>query len=739
MKMRKILAVLLSVAMLCGIVPAFSLGSTVFAAGVAEIVNGGFETGDFTGWSSNEWAHTNTSDQKKSGSRSAQFGSHDSVWGASLEQVVPVNTGATYTLTFFHKYTMFSSTTGLTVKVLLGNTSTTCLSEEVNKTASISSSWKSNSMQFSTGTYKYAKIQFIIPTSASNDCYLDDVALTVNNAGDTSTHAAPTFINYGAAENWPKNAGSDANSPSESTNNVVTEPGFESTTNAQWNTSTFIKSNLSVINDPDARSGDKVLFYNNSTKTGTWHTFDLTLPSGGNYVLSAWVKFPYLSANAQGTASIGLINPDTDKFFMSPLAKYKGHDSTPYSQIRPTATDNEWHLRSIQFFVGSATTVKIGVYGVQSQLYIDDISVHLLENGTTYVGDQTGTISASNNTSNMYCESEDNLIPDCNMAGNVAEEFWTTAASGWNNGFMSFDNETLKFTGTSPASKKAYNYIKWIYVEPGTKYTVSFDYRVLTKGTGQLCFIDNNIDLPVAFKTYNFSSATNNMTTTSFTFNSGNYNRIGVVFTDGTAKAAFDDFRIFKTEDGIATEPEEEAVVNAALKPTHPEEGMSRMEMTETNTLGLAFLFDLEASGVGYNAATFEADLTNATVDAFDDGQSYKLIKVGAVMTNREDVGQNPDVFTLDNLDNVYNKVIDVPGDKTLKLYEDPAHPSVTGCIRYAVRITNIPEAHDQTLIYARPYYIFEYNGHEITVYGDVQFDSYVPIKDVNDGWLEWD
>jgi hypothetical protein len=34
---------------------------------------------------------------------------------------------------------------------------------------------------------------------------------------------------------------------------------------------------------------------------------------------------------------------------------------------------------------------------------------------------------------------------------------------------------------------------------------------------------------------------------------------------------------------------------------------------------------------------------------------------------------------------------------------------------------------------------IFEYNGKQITVYGDIVHESYEPQKDVNDGWLEWD
>lgn len=723
MKMNKILAVLLTVVMLVAAIPVY-LAPTVSAADVGTIINGGFETGDFTGWEYYYYSTSIGSSYKRSGSYGVKIGKDSSLAGhVALEQIVPVNTNATYNLTYYNKRNSwgFSGNCSFSVTVDLGNTATSFTYNVVSNTPSNGNSFSQRSHSFSTTTYKYARIRFNALGSGVDTC-LDDIALTATNEGDTSTHAKPTFVDFGNELNRPKNSDS----------NVVKQPSFESTTNAQWNTSSFIKTNLSVVNDPDAKDGSKSLLYSNATNTESWHYFDLDLPTGGTYVLSAWVKSPYLSATNQGTASIGIIDPDTDKFFMSGLADYKGHTSTPFMQIRSTATDNEWHLRSVTFFVGSAGTVKIGVYGKMSQLYIDDISVHLVENGVTYVGDQTGTISPSNNTSNMYCESEDNLIPDCNMTGANAKTFWTTNASGWNNGFMNF-NETeqrLEFNGTGASGKKIYNYIKWIYVEPNTQYTVSFDYRVTAKGSGQLRFLDNNIDLPVAFKTYSFSSTTSDWTTTSFTFNSGNYNRIAIAFTDGGGTAYFDDFRIFKSSDGISAEPEEE--VYPTLKPSHPDEYVSRKEYAE-DSLALGFLFNLNATGVTRNDETYVADYTNGKVDAFENGIKYKLVKVGAVFTNREAVGQDESAFTLSNLQG--DTVIDVEAEK---LYYNP-ESQTPGEIYFAMRIHRIPAAYKETIIYARPYYIFEYEDREITVYGDIVFDSYEPQKDVNDGWLEWD
>lgn len=738
---RKVSAVLLALLMVAVILPSTGLLSTeTGAAEVGVITNGDFsQTETLQHASGGSWVHALYWEQYEWGATvtggAVKFTKDSSTAGhVSLSQVVAVNTNATYTLSFKVKGGTggcnVATTPCITYKVLGGTRGDACNASLKSGTPSTeSSSYKTNSYTIQTGSYKYIEIQFINTGTGDNDSYLDDVTLTVVNAGDTGTHAKPSFVDFGNELNRPKNSSS----------NVVTQPSFESTTSAPWNVSSFIKTNLSVINHSDAKDGSKVLYYSNPSTTGTWHTFDLDLPSGGNYVLSAWVKSPYLSKTNQGKASIGLIDPDTNMFFMSGLANYKGHTSTPFMQLRSTATDNKWHLRSMTFFVGAAGTVKIGVYGEQSELYIDDISVHLVENGVVYTGNQTGTISASSNTSNMYCEAEDNLIEDCNMTGAVAQKYWTTNASGWNNGFLSFENETLKFTGTGASGKKVYSYIKWIYVTPNTKYTVSYDYRITAKGSGQLRFIDNNVDLPQVFNTLSFSSTTSDWKTTSFTFNSGNYNRIGIMFTDGTGTALFDDFRIFKTADGISTEPEEE--VFPTLQAYHPEKGVSRMEMT-AGKLGLAFMFKLDVAEWYCNetASTFadgrfKIDYANSKVEAFSpDPTKYKLVMAGAVMTNDEMVGQNPDIFNLDNV-KTDKTVIDIKAEKSWT--KASTYPDT---LTYVVRIVNIPEAYKGTLIYARPYYIFELaDGRQVTVYGDVQFESYEPQKDVNDGTLDWD
>ncbi len=758
---RKVSAVLLSILMVAVMLPSFLSfeSAPVEAAEAGVVTNGDFSTYEsYTGssgqtaykadgWDVRDWGVTmGASGQSGRGVQLSKDSSHKDA--VSLTQVVPVNTNATYTFSFYAKApkTDCDYVACFTYSLDLGVAAGDCNTSLVSK-ATINpggTSWKQFTYTVNTGSNKYLKIRFISTGVGSGDSYLDTVALTVVNAGDTGTHAKPSLTGFGT----------EKNRPSASSDNVIVQPGFESTTNAQWNTTDFLKQGVSVVTsggtDGDAHSGSKFLkYYHGSVGYTDWPMFEITCPTAGEYVFSAWVRTPTLSASNVGAASIGIIDRDTNKFLTYGNAggSYDGHYSNPETQLRSTATDDNWHLRSVTFYVGANNSnVKIGMYGLKSTMYVDDISVHLLTKGVKYEGNQTGTLSASTSVTNKFCESDNNLIPDCNMNGDPSEEFWTIGASGWNNGFLEFNEDdtsaahgnTLHFKGTSPASNKTYRYIKFVYVEPNTSYTVSFDYRVVKTGN-PLMFVDNNIVKNATFHTPNLGSASNSWQTYSFTFNTGNYNRIGIVFKDGSGEAYFDDFRFFKTSDGIADEPAEE------LFPTlkHNADGVvleSRMEM-ESGKLGLAFLFNLKVTGAtrvewskdGDKNTFFNADFTNAKVDPFEDGGSYKLLKAGAVVTNKAEVGQDEKAFNLDNLNS--NLVIDVPGTKTLKLFYTPEGDM----IHYAVRVANIPESAMGTVIYMRPYYVFDYNGTEVTVYGNIVYDSYKKIPDINDGWLEWD
>ena len=739
---RKVCSVLLAVLMVAVMLPTvISVNTPVDAAGAGEVVNGGFDkyesyTGSSgqtaykaEGWDVRDWGNTlGVSGQSGKGVQISKDGSHKDA--TQLTQVVPVNTNATYTFSFYAKAakTDCAYVACFTYSLDLGTTSGNCSTSVVSKQAVDcgGSGWKQFTYTVATGSNKYLKIRFIGTGVGSGDSYLDTVALSVVNAGDEGTHGKASLTGFATEKNRPN---SDAN-------NLIKEPGFEGTTNAQWNTTAFLANGVSrVTNDAaGAHSGSAYLkYYRGSVVPTTWSMFEVTCPTAGEYVFSAWVRTPNLSKNNVGKASIGVIDSDTGKFLTYEGA-YDGHYSNKEIQLRSTTPDNQWHLRSVTFYVGANNSnIKIGMYGLTSEMYVDDVSIHLLANGVTYSGNQKGTLSASTSVSNKFCESDKNLIADCNMNSSTAQGFWSSA-SGWNLGMMEFAKDpsnaahgnTLHYKGTNTGSNKLYNYIKFIYVEPNTSYTVSFDYRVAAAGN-QLLFIDNNIDSPQVFHTPSLGSASNAWKTYAFTFNTGNYNRIGIVLRNhASAELYLDDFRFFKTSDGISDEPEEEVI--ASLK--HDGGEKSRME-ADNGTYGLGFKFSLKASGVTKDNK-FIGDLTNATVDALLDGNQYKLVKMGAVMTNKEDIGTDPSAFTLDRAGTPgVSGTVDINAEKLYNVTDTDAY--------YAVRIINIPEANKGTMIYARPYYVFEFEGKQITVYGDIYSDSAVGVPDINDGKLEWD
>lgn len=165
-------------------------------------------------------------------------------------------------------------------------------------------------------------------------------------------------------------------------------------------------------------------------------------------------------------------------------------------------------------------------------------------------------------------------------------------------------------------------------------------------------------------------------------------------------------------------------------KPVEPEgaelmayTGSSRMEMTE-DLLGLAFRFSLNAQGVTMSQ-DHVIDLSKATVTVSD--VTYKLLQVGAIVTNDVEIGLRPRNMTRENLSG-YTK--DVPAVYANDITEDG--------LKYAVRVTNIPLKYSDAIIYARGYYVYECDGEEVIAYGQVYSMNYDYNANTNDGIFDW-
>ena len=117
---------------------------------------------------------------------------------------------------------------------------------------------------------------------------------------------------------------------------------------------------------------------------------------------------------------------------------------------------------------------------------------------------------------------------------------------------------------------------------------------------------------------------------------------------------------------------------------------------------GVAFRFFLEIKGGRMNPDRSYVS-KSALVERFNNGVGYKLIRVGAVLSNEK----NPNL----DLDHLTPRTIDVKAGYLCNMTED--------FLTFAVRIINIPDQGKNTLIEARPYYVYSDGKEEIVVYGE--------------------
>ena len=152
----------------------------------------------------------------------------------------------------------------------------------------------------------------------------------------------------------------------------------------------------------------------------------------------------------------------------------------------------------------------------------------------------------------------------------------------------------------------------------------------------------------------------------------------------------------------------------------------SRTEDDKTG-LGLAFKFQIKANGIAIEEGSLnKMDLSNATIDAFGDGTQYKLVRMGAIVSNDPLVG-------LADM-----KLADVDKNRTINIEAEYLQEWDADAATFAVRIINVPVENEATMVYARAYYVFEYEGREVFVYDDVQAANYINKYEQNDGVLEW-
>lgn len=505
------------------------------------IKNAGFETGDLSGGWNNLWDACTYTFETPGHDKSNYAISIEAPgnWQQIRQDGVPVEPNTDYTLIAYVKNPI-----NFNVVVKTGNDSANIADFGIEN--DMSNTWIRLEVPFNSGEETNVCVLLIGNDQGPSSALFDNVQ--IYKKGEEPAEPEPDA----PATEGPiqlDSYGTTINRPASPEANLIQNGSFEDAEGGQWQS--IIGDTLYVVDDETAPEGNKSLFFNTSAvKESNKTIFYVDVVPNTDYVFSAWVKGAYISDTNRFNATFG-VTDWKDNFCVYADAVF----SNKTRQIVPTAWDNEWHLRSVQFNSGANIKVGIGFAGAESQMWIDGIALYEVINGVKYADPKSiDYIMGSELEENQgACADEHNLIVDSTMGSADAQEFWASA-EGFKNGFISFpENEyeygtSMKYTGSDAS---CYTHaIKWFTVEPNTDYTFSVDMRVVKSGGGSLTLLDGklrdcNSFLTIDFDQYVFETDWNNITVK---FNTGEFDRIGIAIVDGGGEALLDNMRLFKTE-----------------------------------------------------------------------------------------------------------------------------------------------------------------------------------------------
>ena len=340
----------------------------------------------------------------------------------------------------------------------------------------------------------------------------------------------------------------EQNRPTSASVNLLKEGSFETSLGGFTAAST-----LKAVSDTTAPDGSKSLYFDTSaTTTADWHIMWVDVQKNTDYVFSAWVKGALLSADNKGYATLGVVDPATNRFipYNSTLPFF-----TQSKQIVPPGWDNEWHLRSVSFNSGTATKVGIALYGCSAKMWVDGMALYKNGEGVKYVSkNMSQVVSYRYDVEFGYCAEKDSVTKNPTFE---SASFWKTG-SGWNSGFLSIASNkyeygsSLKYTAT--AKPVGQQYLKWVDVQPNTWYVFSVDIKILKSGAGRLVLLNGKMRNPDQIVSVEFDgdSFGDDWFTTCFRVHTGVFTRLAIGVVDGGGSALIDNLRLFENGKGIA-------------------------------------------------------------------------------------------------------------------------------------------------------------------------------------------
>ena len=249
-----------------------------------------------------------------------------------------------------------------------------------------------------------------------------------------------------------------------------------------------------------------------------------------------------------------------------------------------------------------------------------------------------------------------------------------------------------------------------ITLEAGKTYTLSFWYKPISNGVN---YSLRTLDKAVTFDSlYLDSSKYADWTYHEVTFEAGTATELEITFS-GSGKqngvndeVLVDDFRLVNLSGNEMDRAQLTTDGGASIRDYN-------------DAPALAFRFFLSANGIQVeNQNVYVANTGTLKLYKYAEVMG-NLKKFGAVVTNNAAIGADAEAFKLASVDG--KKTIDVNAKYLCELDDTSAG--------YAVRILNIPNASVGTEIYARPYYVYELDGEEYTIYGDIVNDNYAAVE----------
>ncbi len=769
---KKVLAVLLTMVMLCSLLP---LGAMHAAAATNLVSNGTFET-DTSGWNTSA---TITRDTSNPGSGSASLKldctTVDYAW---TYVTVQVEKNTDYVLTFKTK----TASAGLMVNF---QSNWTSIADQIPRyTVGSSSSWKEDcEYEFNTGNYSSLMIYFQSSWAKGTGSYvwLDDVSVTKVETEPEVPVTGENLIVNGSFEDssngWSLNSHSSVvsggqdgsyalqitNPTSQYANNAIQYVAVEpsATYTITWWSKRVAGTGIFNIylDGADSKIGQTWM---NET-SGNWVQGSIELTTGAT-TTSLLVKFSNEAANTSGTILI-----DNVVMTKNPEASFDGYLTNGDFEI---GTLQGWTASQVASI--SAAAAHSGNYGAHITNPAGTYGGMIYQNTVNVVAGKTYTISfwmkttvgyvnfqikdggtggsnlaSKGYNSNAWSQLSFTVTPTTNvLCLNFCGGGTGTTDEAYVDDFLVVEEKDPSFDGYlyngdfETGKNNPWSVYQSTAVSAEAKYEGNYGMKLSGVGTNYGGLLSQAISNLKIGQTYNLTlmlkvladgvnlqikNGSNTLASKYMaTNNAGDWTELTLTF---VADATTANFNICGSGNSGATVTVymDNVVCSREGGEVYPETligfgGASIRDSEDTSGTGkgLAFKFEVEATG---GQKSYENKYTEKSAKITLDETEYTLVKMGAVMTNQASVGQSSANFTLDNITgtNQGGKVIDIPAVYLNGLTDEE--------ISFAVRILDIPERHVGTEIYARPYYIYEEAGQEVVVYGDIKSDTYAKVS----------